>query len=156
MTEATFIEAIILTTGALGFLALVLGVAACLSALRKWRVHRSEQAYQAELTASRLRVLGVYEPIPAPETTPAPVESGALPASVSPPATPTDDPQWQLPVQAGDPDLVNLIIEPEQGPTRQQQNIQRLIAYLKDEANQPPNGNHGALAQSHLPRHAPD
>ncbi len=39
--------------------------------------------------------------------------------------------EWQLPLREAMPDQVVIMIEPDNGPTQQQKNIQRLINHLK-------------------------
>jgi hypothetical protein len=49
--------------------------------------------------------------------------------------TPIPD-KWRIPVQTGTPNQVILSIEPEEGPTGDQRNVQKLIDFLKREAVQ--------------------
>lgn len=42
---------------------------------------------------------------------------------------------YRLPIREGTPDQIVIMIEPNEGPTLQQRNVQRLIAYLKEESS---------------------
>lgn len=121
MTQIWFAEAVILITGAIIFLGILLGLMAFVSVLRQKRVHQSERDYRV-----KPRTLRTLEMV------------AARVEDEDEPQTAEDlDERWRLPVQEGHPDLVNIMIEPDPGPTREQQNVRRLIAYLKNEVRQP-------------------
>lgn len=129
MTETRFAEAIILSTGALVFLGLLIGVVALVSALRQHRIQSSERLFH--VTPRTMRT-DEHEAIQIDIVT-----DGEDTPVVG--HTPLDD-NWRMPVQEGTPDLVNIMIEPDPGPTREQQNVRRLIAYLKSEVRQTTSG----------------
>jgi len=108
------------------FVAALLIVVASLSLLRRWRLRRRETladifaAFSEEtrpmsaVEDSQRLISFIVDPTPTVKRTP-------LPDS------------FRLPVQPGTPDQVVLSIEPEEGPTRDQRNVQKLIDFLKQE-----------------------
>jgi hypothetical protein len=126
MTEAAFIEAIYLTTGSLTFMGVLIGLMVLVSLLRQRRLdyfYAVALPVVVDLPAAPITATREIVEVPAAEVdTPQPEEESA-----------EIDERWQLPVRDGTPDLVNIMIEPDGGLTRNEENIQRLIDYLKRE-----------------------
>jgi hypothetical protein len=108
------------------FAAALLGVVACISRLRRLRQRRRETL--AELFAP---FSDETRPMP-------PIDDTQL---YLPLLVPVKSPNRQtfvpnafrFPTQAGAPEAVLLFIEPLEGPTRDQRNVQKLIDFLKQE-----------------------
>jgi hypothetical protein len=119
-TQVSLITSITIT-----FILTLFGLIGALSLLRRWRDDRRQREL-AELAFS----LEVTQPNPAvqdDETQPVPVDPDPTPKRNPIP------PHLRLPVQPGTPEQVVLSIEPVEGPTREQQSVQRLIDHLKKE-----------------------
>jgi hypothetical protein len=116
-------ELLFLTTGIVSFLTALVGLTALLSIARQVRTRLPRRAVST----------GV-EPI---------VEDVTLPHWSVDETKPTVSPETgmeklRLAVQANATAPVTLAIEPENGPTRQQRTVQRLIEYLKEESTKTP------------------
>ena len=112
------------------FVAALFSVVALLSLLRRRR--NPPQPSVAEIFAP---LSDETRPMSAVEDTQQFVPLGSLTARLMDPTAkraPLPDVQ-RLPVQAGTPDQVVLSIEPSEGPTRDQRNVQKLIEFLKQE-----------------------
>ena len=115
---------------AVAFVATLFGVVALLSLLRRRR--NPPQPSVAEIFAP---LSDETRPMNAVEDTQQFVPLASLTARLVDPTAkraPLPDVQ-RLPVQAGTPDQVVLSIEPSEGPTRDQRNVQKLIEFLKQE-----------------------
>jgi hypothetical protein len=114
---------------AVAFVAALFGVVALLSLLRRLRDRpRQSVAEIFSPLSDETRPMSAIEdtqqfaPLAAHIIEPAPaVKRVPLPDRV------------RLPVQPGTPDQVVLSIEPNEGPTRDQRNVQKLIEFLKQE-----------------------
>ncbi|MDL1882207.1 hypothetical protein FBR01_00975 [Anaerolineae bacterium CFX8] len=101
------------------FVAAILGLIALASILRQRRNYMADRARAALQPAL----------IPAAAPPPMPRPAPKLSSRVSMPL-----PDYQrLPQQNGSPDQVVMVIEPVEGPTRDQVNVQKLIDFLKQE-----------------------
>ncbi len=72
-------------------------------------------------------------------TAPAKVQTGTMRTVTATQPMPRISPvpeRWRIPIQSGTPNQVILSIEPEEGPTSDHRNVQKLIDFLKREAVQ--------------------
>ncbi|NWG18566.1 MAG: hypothetical protein HXY41_18240 [Chloroflexi bacterium] len=102
------------------FVAAIVGLIALASILRQRRNHMADRARAA---LQPIPIITAAAPQPSPRPTPKPS-----------PRVSTPLPDYQrLPLQNGSPDQVVMFIEPVEGPTREQINVQKLIDFLKQE-----------------------
>ena len=116
---------------AVAFVAALFGVVALLSLLRRRRSVPPQSVAEIFSTLS-----DETRPMNAVEDTQQIVPLGSLTARLINPTPPKLAPlpaDQRLPVQPGTPDQVVLSIEPSEGPTREQRNVQKLIDFLKQE-----------------------
>jgi hypothetical protein len=120
---------------AVAFVATLFGVVALLSLLRRRR-NRPELSV-AEIFST---LSDETRPMNAIEDTQQIVPFATLGSLTARLINPTRPPQHpllpdaqRLPVQPGTPDQVVLSIEPSEGPTREQRNVQKLIEFLKQD-----------------------
>ncbi|MBZ0287557.1 MAG: hypothetical protein K8I30_08075 [Anaerolineae bacterium] len=122
----------LITSVAVAFVAALFAVVALLSLLRRLRHHPQQSV--AEIFAplsDETRPMNAYEDT---QQFPALAALARHTAPKSPPVKrlPLPD-SLRMPVQPGTPDQVVLSIEPNEGPTRDQRNVQKLIEFLKQE-----------------------
>lgn len=158
VTDRVVIESTLLLLGALAFIALLLATMSLVGYLRRRRHRRisqihyeNEQALHIHLhvsfstnpvdnkpqprqvtvtTQAHMHSNGHYPTLDDTEDE----ETTPLQSLRRRPVDPVDDtiPEpWQLPVQNGSPDMVNISIEPSDEPTDNERMVRRLIAYLK-------------------------
>jgi hypothetical protein len=115
-------EAVLFALGLGGFLLCLLMLIAVLSMFRQRR------AWKEHLADTRIRPpKGLSEAVKQ--------AAAAPPTSPKMPVKPQPIPEHQrLPAREAAPDQVVIQIDPPEGPTRDQRNVQRLIAFLKDES----------------------
>jgi hypothetical protein len=102
------------------FVAAILGLIALASILRQRRNYMADRARAA---LQPVPILAATPPPPMPRPAPKPSPRVSMPL-----------PDYQrLPQQNGSPDQVVMVIEPVEGPTRDQVNVQKLIDFLKQE-----------------------
>jgi hypothetical protein len=119
----------LIVTVAAAFVSALFGVVFMLSALRRLRGRKRQSV--AEVFAE---MSDETRPMSAVEDTQQ-IVLRKMPA-LDTPRVPRRDPlpePMRLPVQPGTPEQVVLSIEPVEGPTRDQRNVQKLIDFLKQE-----------------------
>lgn len=116
-------EAVIFALGVVGFAMCLLTLIAVLTFLRQrraWKEHQADTHIRPPKSLSgAIKEAGIIPPAPK--------------VPVKPKPRPIPEPQ-RLPVHDATADQVVIQIEPAEGPTRDQRNIQRLIDFLKDES----------------------
>lgn len=124
MAELQNAQVTFITLFAVGFLAAVYSIIALISLLRRLRNVRQLSATYVPATVE-LGTLIPDEDLP-PETSP---------IALFPQLTPIPE-AYRIPVRPGAPEQVILSIEPNDEPTDDQRNVQKLINFLKQEAMQ--------------------
>lgn len=112
----------VLAVGMSLFVATLAGATMLLSVARQWRMWR---ALRSNRTQELAPLDAVFE-APRPTLASYPVSVPSLPK----PDLAAERKRWTLHDATSD----QFMIEPESGPTRHEHNVQRLIAYLKEEA----------------------
>ncbi len=121
-------EMIIFTLGVVGFLLCLLTLIAVLSIFRQRRAWKEQQADTRTRPPTGLaEAIKNSEALKHSEVAPPP----KMP--IKPKTKPIPE-HHRLPVREAAPDQVVIQIEPSEDPTRDQRNVQRLIAFLKDES----------------------
>jgi hypothetical protein len=100
-------------------LASLSGMIAVFSLARRWRRYQP-RPQPIELPRPTLSASMIPVSVPA-------LETAVIPKRITIPE------HYRMPVQPGTPDQVTLSIQPSDGPTRDQRNVQKLIEFLKRE-----------------------
>lgn len=109
------------------FLSTVLALVFCLSLLRQMRSAQMQRAFVAGLVI-------VYKPMPRAIIPPLSMRETREHPRVRLRAAALAQ-TWTMPIQhPHDPEQVVIAIEPDDGPTRNEQHVQRLIEFLKERA----------------------
>jgi len=131
-------DALIFALGIGGFILFLLTLIALLSVFRQRRAWKEHQADTRVRPPKRLSeaieqrsVIPPPMPAAAPRLKKAPAAPPKMPAKSQ--TRPLSEDQ-RLPVREATPDQLVIQIDPPEGPTRDQRNVERLIAFLKNES----------------------
>jgi hypothetical protein len=123
--------AVVYLLGGAGFFSALASLIAVLTIMRQLR---SLQVYRATLALAAVQP----KPTPAPPPKPYVVQMRATREMPRVRLSPSDVPvPWTLPVRAGTPDQVTIMIEPDTEPSRDKLNVTRLIDHLKKPTSAP-------------------
>jgi hypothetical protein len=130
-------ETMLITTVVITLLASLLFLIAIISMLRQWRNYRYQHRLNLQLAQQPVLPIPVVIPALTPQTTPIVIPSTPTLTSVPKPQMPHVPENYRLSRHNSTPDQVILSIEPQDGPTRDQLNVQKLIDFLKQEIAKP-------------------
>jgi hypothetical protein len=118
-------------TGGAGFFTALVSLIAVLTIMRQLR---SLEVYRATLALAAVQPKPTSAPLPKPYV----VQMRATREMPRVRLSPSDVPApWTLPVRAGAPDQVTIMIEPDTEPSRDKLNVTRLIDHLKKPTSAP-------------------